>query len=374
MISGLLVLVTVVAGLSGAVIGLIDDRAGYRASPRFESYLRERPADAPSDPWDQPVVPVHDLGLRLPDIEWREVRVVLWLGLAAVVVLAWLAPWSAVRSAFGHLQPAWVVMALLLVALSYPIAAAGLVAATYEHGRESTAYTSALSTAVAASFAGRLLPEYGPAGLAVHQLVRGGQDRGVALERMEAVESVAPIVHAVTLLLVGVVALGVGQAAGDTLAWQWAVWLVLLVGVVVGLIDAPRRYATMVVRPSSAALTRLVRRPDGPARLGGMVAAAIGLALVHALVVLAATRAVGSDAAVGPALLVGLLLAVVVVIAPTPDGAGMVEIALTLGLIWAGVDAGAAVAAMVIVRVVTLWLPMLPGWYALRRLERDGAL
>jgi undecaprenyl-diphosphatase len=373
-VSGLLVLVTVVAGLPGAVIGLIDDRAGYRASPRFESFLRERPDDAPSDPWDQPVVPVHDLGRRLPDIEWREVRVVLWVGLAAVVVLAWLAPWSAVRSALGDLQPGWILMMLVLVALTYPIAAAGVVAATYEHDRASTGFVTTLGTSVASSFTGRLLPEYGPAGLAVHQLVRAGQDRGAALERMTAVESVAPIVHGVVVFLVGVAALGVGQAAGDALSWQWAVWLLLLVGVVVGLVDAPRRYATLVVRPSYRALTVIVSRSDGAARLGGIVAAAIGLALVNALVVLAAARAVGSDASSGPVLLVGLLVAVVVVVAPTPDGAGMVEVALTLGLVWAGLDAGAAVAAMVLVRIVTLWLPMLPGWYALRRLERADAL
>ena len=45
-----------------------------------------------------------------------------------------------------------------------------------------------------------------------------------------------------------------------------------------------------------------------------------------------------------------------------------------LGLIWAGLDAGAAVAAMVLVRLVTFWIPMLPGWIALRRLERSGVL
>ena len=64
----------------------------------------------------------------------------------------------------------------------------------------------------------------------------------------------------------------------------------------------------------------------------------------------------------------------IVVIAPTPDGAGLVEASLVLGLIWTGMDAGAAVATMVLVRLVTFWIPMLPGWFALRRLERDGTL
>ena len=105
-----------------------------------------------------------------------------------------------------------------------------------------------------------------------------------------------------------------------------------------------------------------------------MVASALALALVNGLVVLVATRAFGSAAPAAPVLLVGLLLPVVVVVAPTPDGVGLVEASLVVGLVWAGVDAGAAVAAMVLVRLVTFWIPMLPGWIVLRRLVRSGDL
>ncbi len=69
----------VLAGL-GAVIGLLDDRLAYRRSPRFESFLRERPPGVPSDPWNQPVVPLDDLGRRLPELEWTEIRWVIAAG------------------------------------------------------------------------------------------------------------------------------------------------------------------------------------------------------------------------------------------------------------------------------------------------------
>ena len=374
LIAGALVVLTVVTGLAGALIGLVDDRAGYRASPRFETYLRERPPDAPSDPWAQPVVPVQDLGRRLPDIEWREVRVVVWVALAATVVLAYLSPWSDVRRALGQLDPAWIFATVVLATVTYPIAAGGVLAATEEPGGRPRRFGPIVSTSVASSYTGRLLPEYGPAGLAVHHLVRAGQDRSVALGRLAALESVSPLVHGVLVLVFAVVAAGAGQAAGEMLQWQWALWLLLLVGVVVGLVDAPRRYSTMVVRPSRASITRLLRRSDGPVRLAGIAASALALALVNGVVVMAATRASGATGASAPVLLVGLLLPVVVVVAPTPDGAGMAEVALVLGLIWAGVGAGAAVVAMVLVRLVTLWIPMLPGWYALRRLQHDGVL
>jgi uncharacterized membrane protein YbhN (UPF0104 family) len=45
-----------------------------------------------------------------------------------------------------------------------------------------------------------------------------------------------------------------------------------------------------------------------------------------------------------------------------------------LALIWAGVDAGPAVAAALLARLLRFWLPMLPGWIALRRLQHDGVL
>ena len=131
-----------------------------------------------------------------------------------------------------------VVAAALLVALTYPVAAGGVVAATDGPDGARRPFLQVLATSVAASFTGRLLPEYGPAGLAVHQLVRSGEDRRTALDCLTALDSVAPLVHTALLLLVGVVAAAAAQTS-DALGWEWVVWLAVLVGVVVGLVDDP---------------------------------------------------------------------------------------------------------------------------------------
>ncbi len=115
-----MVALAVVTGLLGAFIGLLDDRNGYRHSPRFETYLRERPSGAPSDPWDLPVVPEHDLGERLPDIEWREVRVVLGVGIATTLALLWLAPWHLVHVALSHVSLGWIAVVVVLVVADLP--------------------------------------------------------------------------------------------------------------------------------------------------------------------------------------------------------------------------------------------------------------
>jgi uncharacterized membrane protein YbhN (UPF0104 family) len=60
--------------------------------------------------------------------------------------------------------------------------------------------------------------------------------------------------------------------------------------------------------------------------------------------------------------------------APTPGGVGAVEGALTFGLVVAGVPKEVAAPAVLMYRMMTLWLPVLPGWFAFNHLTRKGAL
>lgn len=59
---------------------------------------------------------------------------------------------------------------------------------------------------------------------------------------------------------------------------------------------------------------------------------------------------------------------------PTPGGVGAVETALTGALIIARVDPGTAAAAVLLFRLLTFWLPVLPGWLCFNYLTRRGAL
>lgn len=60
--------------------------------------------------------------------------------------------------------------------------------------------------------------------------------------------------------------------------------------------------------------------------------------------------------------------------APTPGGMGAVEGALTLGLIAVGLPKEVAAPAVLLYRVLTLWLPVLPGWICFNQLTRKGEL
>jgi glycosyltransferase 2 family protein len=57
---------------------------------------------------------------------------------------------------------------------------------------------------------------------------------------------------------------------------------------------------------------------------------------------------------------------------PTPGGVGAIEAALTTGLTGIGISSGAAVSAVVLYRLATYWLPVLPGWLSWRLVQRLG--
>jgi undecaprenyl-diphosphatase len=77
---------------------------------------------------------------------------------------------------------------------------------------------------------------------------------------------------------------------------------------------------------------------------------------------------------VAPIIAIYLGGAAVASIAPTPGGLGALEAALVAGLTAAGAASGPAVAAVLVYRLVTYWLPIVPGFVAYRSLRHQGML
>jgi uncharacterized protein (TIRG00374 family) len=61
--------------------------------------------------------------------------------------------------------------------------------------------------------------------------------------------------------------------------------------------------------------------------------------------------------------------------APTPGGLGAVEAVLAAGLTAAaGLDGAVAVSSVLLFRLLTFWLPVIPGWFAFTYLQRKEAV
>ena len=96
--------------------------------------------------------------------------------------------------------------------------------------------------------------------------------------------------------------------------------------------------------------------------------------LAYFVALFASVRAFGyplSFAVAGAVYLTGTTVASA---APTPGGVGAVEAALIACLTATGVPTEQAVPAVLVYRVATFWLPVLPGWLAFTLLTRRDVL
>jgi len=85
-------------------------------------------------------------------------------------------------------------------------------------------------------------------------------------------------------------------------------------------------------------------------------------------------RAFGIDTPVATLGVVYLAGSALASAAPTPGGLGATEAALVAGLAVVDVSENQAIPAVLLFRLATFWVPILPGWISLTVLQRRGDL
>ena len=113
-------------------------------------------------------------------------------------------------------------------------------------------------------------------------------------------------------------------------------------------------------------MVAVLRQPVRAAQLFGGSA---GITGAYALTLAASVYAYGGHAALLPIIAVYLVGAAIAAASPTPGGLGAIEAALVAGLTAVGVAVGVAVAGVLTFRLLTFWLPIIPGFLALRYLQ-----
>jgi undecaprenyl-diphosphatase len=317
-----------------------------------------------------------DAGVELaPPVPLTRIRprTVLTLALLGVAVHLLLPQAGEVRHTFHALRGArweWLAAALLASAATYPAAALARL------GSVEAPLPLGTTTAVqlAGSFVNRLTPaSLGGAGLNERYLERQGLERPAAVAGVAAVSAAGVLVHGASLA-VALILVGRAGIPSVHLPHRWP----LLVAVVAGLsavgltLRAPlRRRLLSGLHQTSRALLATLRRPVRATQLlGGSLAVTAGYVLTLAICLHTFGAGVSLER-VAAAFLGGTALAAA---APTPGGLGAVEAALVAALTGLGAQVGPAVAGVLAFRLVTFWLPILPGWLALRSLRRHGAI
>jgi undecaprenyl-diphosphatase len=106
-----------------------------------------------------------------------------------------------------------------------------------------------------------------------------------------------------------------------------------------------------------------------PAKLAMLLGGSILITLAYLTTLYFSVEAFGGGlafATVGAVFLVGSAVAQA---APTPGGLGAMEAALIGGLVAAGLGNTVAVPAVFLYRLITFWLPILPGWLSFQWLQ-----
>lgn len=352
----------------GAVGGLVDDRVALHRAPRFEALLRERPAEAPGLYWDRPVVPEVDLGVRLPEIETRDVVMMLGTTVGMWLLLGWTVGASALLDSFGALKPVPAVVLVFLAAVTVSVSAGQFLVIQTERWP----LRRALAVATATCFDARVRPSFGWSGNWLHRLVRVGTDRSRALFEVSSVATIGVLVHAALLGVLGLVVVVMGPTRHGLESRAWLCVGVVVVLLVLGASSASARYGQLLAPPDRRGLRAsgvLVRTE--PERFAGLAVAAVVISLTEASALGLSVVAVGGEVPVAVALVVALVAVAAGPLGPVSDGSGVIDAVAVLGLWRFGVDPGAAVAAVVVWRVALRWLPMLPGALVARIIGRQ---
>lgn len=151
--------------------------------------------------------------------------------------------------------------------------------------------------------------------------------------------------------------------------------LLAVAGVVVATRPARRWARTKLVPGLRSALRSLRRAAASPVKMSMLAG---GSALITLAYIGGLAASVEAFTSRGPGLAVigavYLGAAALAAAAPTPGGLGAIEAALIAGLMGVGLPAGPAVSAVLLYRLATYWLPVLPGWLSWRWLQRKEYL
>lgn len=232
---------------------------------------------------------------------------------------------------------------------------------------------------VASSFLSQIAPANagGLAG-AVRFLQRAGYEPGAATASV-ALNNLGGIAVHLTLMVGFLAWTGTSGIGWFSLPDANLVLLAVAVAAsLVGVVGLVRPLRVRVSRPLSRyigdAATTLAGVMTDPRRLLGLLGGSAGITLTYMLTLAASVQAFGGGLSlpqIGAAYLVATALAST---APTPGGLGAIEAALIAGLTGFGLPDTTAISAVLMFRLATFWLPMLPGWLLFHQMQRHEEL
>ncbi|WP_235947437.1 lysylphosphatidylglycerol synthase transmembrane domain-containing protein [Candidatus Frankia alpina] len=233
---------------------------------------------------------------------------------------------------------------------------------------------------VAAAATNRIIPA-GLGAIAVHLrfLEKRGMTRPAALAAIASIKAAGAVSHLVGIVIVAgtLSGSGIGEAVvspvRSTLTGIGTGPVLAGCVVVTGTVAHPRVRA--MARPAVRAFrTHMSVLAHSPGRTTVLLLSQAGTRLFQILALACTVWAFGASISMMSVATVYPVGSMVAGAAPTAGGVGALEPALAFGLAAAGGDAATMLAVVLVYRVISFWLPVLPGVVALAGLRRSGNL
>ncbi|WP_073258627.1 lysylphosphatidylglycerol synthase transmembrane domain-containing protein [Cryptosporangium aurantiacum] len=348
-----------VSALQPVALGRTSRQALRRDKALLDT-LRDRVLDVIGTAPPEPV--------RLERLRPRTIISVVALTAAAYVLLDQIAGLDLV-AVITDADWRWLALAVLLGTVRFVGAAIALTGFVAERLR----FARTFLVQVASSFLGLVAPAgVGGAALNVRYLQQAGVPAAAAVAAVALWQLGTVAVTVLLLIVVGLIA-GNDQARSLEVPDSALITLGIVMAVVAAVFMVPfgRRFLLARLRPYLAQITpRLASVFTRPARLGAGVFGTILQSAATVLVMSACIEGFGGSLSWSVVAVVVLAGTALGSAAPTPGGLGAVEAVLSAGLTAGGLDGATAISSVLLFRMLTFWLPVLPGWLSFTWLSR----
>ena len=307
---------------------------------------------------------------RLQRVRPRTLLAIAALAGAFYFLLPQIADVSSSWHALQHVNWAWLPVILGLSALTYVASAMALTGSVPGH----VPFGPAVLVQGASSFINRVSPaNVGGMALNARFLQKSGTGTPASVAAV-GVNALAGAVMHIVLIVVFFALAGHDLTkafklpSGSKILLALAV-IIAVVGVVLATRPGRRWTRKQLIPGARSAAGSLRQAAASPVKLGLLLGGSALITLAYIGGLAASVQAFGG----GPGLVVigavYLAAAALAAAAPTPGGLGAIEAALVAGLTGVGMQAGPAVSAVLLYRLATYWLPVLPGWLCWRSLQ-----
>jgi len=310
--------------------------------------------------------------IQFQRINWQSVL----LAIASVIALYVLVPQFSqisINELISTAQWRWALVALVGSSLTYFAATALLLA--FIPTKVNRVRT--LQAQLAASFATLVTPPtLGSVAVNIRFLNKSGVPAPAAATAVGVSQVVIFFIHLILLLLFGVVAGTQTELSFRPPRITLVIFVIIVALVIVAFsISSFRNWVINRAKPIfnqvGPTLATIAQQPQ---RLLISLVSSLALNSAYIMAFYASLHAFGSEISLSVAAFVYLAGATLGQAAPTPGGIGAVEAALVAGLTAVGVASGMALSGVLLYRVVTFWLPVIPGWYSFANLQSKNLL